>query len=90
MCSERATNLARHISAELNIKITGDDPIIALMLFQEDENVKAQAAFQQSQMDFIKILTDKLKSSNKPEKKPLLIPVLLGINIVLTLIAILY
>ncbi len=90
MCSERATNLARRISAELNIKITGDDPIIALMLFQEDENVKARAAFQHSQMDFIKILTTKLKSSAKPEKKSLLIPVLLGINIFLTLIAILY
>lgn len=90
MCSERATNLARRIRAELNIKITGDDPIIALMLFQEDENVKARATFQQSQMDFIKILTTKLKSSNKPEKKSILIPVLLGINIFFTLIAIFF
>ena len=90
MSSERATNLARRISAELNIKITGDDPIIALMLFQEEENVKSQVAFQQNQMDFIKILTAKLKSSNKSEKKSLLIPVLLGINIILTLIAIFF
>lgn len=90
MSSDRAKNLARRISAELNIKITGDDPIIALMLFQEDENIKAQAAFQQSQLDFIKILTEKLKSSNKPEKKSLLIPVLLGVNICLTLIAIFF
>jgi hypothetical protein len=90
MPSERAIKLARRISAELNIKITGDDPIIALMLFQEDENIKAQAAFQQNQLDFIKNLTEKLKSSNKPEKKSFLIPVLLVVNICLTLIAIYY
>ena len=88
MATEKAENLARRIVAELGIKISSDDPILALMVFQEAQTEKLAEDFKNNHVDFLKSLTEKLIKVGKPKRATKLITTLIIVNILLTILCV--
>ncbi len=88
MATEKAENLARRIVAELGIKISPDDPVVALMAFQEQQTEKLAENFKKNQVDFLKSLTEKLIKVGKPKRATTLITTLIIVNILLTIVCV--
>jgi preprotein translocase subunit SecE len=83
--SQKAENLARRIGAELGITISADDPILSLMVFQEQQTEQLAEEFKKNQVDFLKSLTEKLIKVGKPKRTTTLITTLIIANITLTI-----
>jgi hypothetical protein len=88
MATEKAENLARRIVAELGIKISSDDPILALMAFQEEQTQKLAEDFKNNHVEFLKSLTEKLIKVGKPKSSTKLITTLISVNILLTIMCV--
>jgi hypothetical protein len=83
--SQKAEELARRIGVELGIKISDDDPILALLVFQEQQTEKLAEEFKNNQAVFLNSLTEKLIKVGQPKKTTTLIKTLITANIALTL-----
>ena len=83
--SQKAEKLARRIGVELGITISDDDPILALMVFQEQQTEKIAEEFKNNQAIFLSSLTEKLTKVGKPKRTTTLIKTLIIANIVLTI-----
>jgi hypothetical protein len=83
--SKKADELARRIGVELGIKISDDDPILALLVFQEQQTEKLAEEFKNNQAVFLNSLTEKLIKVGQPKKKTTLIKTLITANIALTI-----
>ncbi len=83
--SQKAEELARRIGVELGIAISDDDPILALMVFQEQQTEKLAEGFKNNQAAFLSSLTEKLIEVGKPKRTTTLIKTLIIANIVLTI-----
>ena len=81
--SQKAEKLARRIGVELGITISDDDPILALMVFQEQQTEKLAEEFKNNQAVFLNFLTEKLIKVGKPKKTTTLIKTLIIANIAL-------
>jgi len=66
--SPKAEKLARRIGVELGITITPDDPVIALLLFEEERHKELGESFKQSQLQLIKTITSALKVNSSKKK----------------------
>ena len=88
MATERAKDLARRIGAEPGIKISYDDPVLALMVFQEQQIDKIAEDFKKYQIFFIKSLLEKLIIISKPKKTSKLITMLVIFNTLLTIVCV--
>ena len=82
--SPKAEKLARRIGVELGITISDDDPILALMVFQEQQTEKLAEKFKNNQAVFLNSLTEKLIKVGKPKRTTTLIKTLIIANIALT------
>ncbi len=85
MATEKANKLALRIFDELGLKISPDDPVLSLMVFQEQQTEKLTEEFNRNQLFFIKSLTEKLIKVGKPKRATKLIKTLIIANIVLTI-----
>ncbi len=83
--SQKSEELARRIGVELGIKISDDDPILALLVFQEQQTEKLAEEFKNNQAVYLNSLTQKLIKVGKPKKTTILIKTLITANIVLTI-----
>ena len=83
--SQKAEKLARRIGVELGITISDDDPILALMVFQEQQTEKLAEQFKNNQAVFLNSLTEKLIKVDKPKRTATLIKPLIIANISLTI-----
>ncbi len=88
MATEKAEKLARRIVAELGIKISSDDPVLALMAFQEAQTEKLAEDFKKNHVEFLKSLTEKLIKVGKPKRATKLITMLIIVNILLTIVCV--
>jgi hypothetical protein len=83
--SPKSEELARRIGVELGIKISNDDPILALLVFQEQQTEKLAEEFKNNQAVFLNSLTEKLIKVGQPKKTTTLIKTLITANIALTI-----
>ncbi len=83
--SQKTEKLARRIGVELGITISGDDPILALMVFQEQQTEKLAEEFKNNQAVFLNSLTERLIKVGKPKRTTTLIKTLIIANITLTI-----
>ena len=83
--SQKSEKLSRRIGVELGITISDDDPILALMVFQEQQTEKLAEQFKNNQAVFLNSLTEKLIKVDKPKRTATLIKPLIIANISLTI-----
>jgi hypothetical protein len=88
MTTEKANKLALRIYDELGLKISSDDPVLSLMVFQEQQTEKMTDEFKRNQMFFMRSITEKLIKAGKPKKTTTLITALIVVNIILTIFSV--
>lgn len=62
---EAVERLVNKINTQLDIKVSTDDPLIILMLMQQEQHQLSIETFQQSQLQLIETITATLKARSK-------------------------